>query len=148
MFTISDNEREYKVVFDFDAAEEKTIVQRMFDYVTGAYMFESNNALQGTGAMVADVPQTCIDAIYAGCLSENPVTPAQAKVLARKWISDHEGASYRTLFEEIKKSMEDDGFFTLSGLEQATKEMVEALKNLAEQQTEEKKPAKRKVSTK
>ena len=36
--------KEYTLEFSFDAAENKDIVQKMFDYMTGAYIYkESGN---------------------------------------------------------------------------------------------------------
>lgn len=133
MITIKVNENEYKLKFGFDAAEEKNIVQRMFNIVSGAYILKGGNDIskavfEGTGDMVSDIPQTCIEAIYAGCLEENPVTMDEAKALSRTYITEKRKAdkkySYHSLFEDLKKAMEDDGFFDLSGINSMVEEMT------------------------
>lgn len=133
MITIKVNENEYKLKFGFDAAEEKNIVQRMFNIVSGAYILKGGNDIskavfEGTGDMVSDIPQTCIEAIYAGCLEENPVTMNEAKALSRTYITEKRKTdkkySYRSLFEDLKKAMEDDGFFDLSGINSMVEEMT------------------------
>jgi hypothetical protein len=133
MITMNVNEKEYKLKFGFDAAEEKNIVQRMFNIVSGAYILKGGNDLtkavfEGTGDMISDIPQTCIEAIFAGCLEENPVTMDEAKTLSRTYITEKRKSdkkySYRSLFDELKKAMEDDGFFDLSGINEMVEEMT------------------------
>lgn len=137
MMTIKANGNEYKVEFSFDAAENKNIVQRIFAYISGAYLVaeaEKNPAqatMDGVSNMVADIPQTCIEAIYAGCLAHNPVTMDEAKDLARAYITEKRKTdkkySYRGLFDEIKVCMEDDGFFELSGITAMIEDMNKSI---------------------
>lgn len=133
MMTIRTDKNEYKLEFGFDAAEDKDIVQKMFDVSSGAYILKKGNnmaeaVLNGTSDMVSDVPTICIDAIYAGCLACNPVTREEAKTISRAYITEKrkkdKNFGYRGLFDEIKQCMEDDGFFVLSGITEMIEEMT------------------------
>lgn len=66
----------------------------------------------------------------------------EAKELTRAYITEKrktdKSYGYRTLFEEIKKAMEDDGFFELSGITTMLEEMAN---NVEEAAQEQKKPA-------
>ena len=126
MKSIIVNEKEYKLEFTFEAAEHKELVQKMFNILTGAYLVKGSNAaesiIDGAAEMVADIPHICITAFYAGLLENNPVTVEEAKALMKIYIKDN-GLSYRSLFEELRQCMEDDGFFDLSGLTEMINEM-------------------------
>jgi hypothetical protein len=132
MITFDIDNKEYKLEFGFDAAENKDIVQKMFDYMTGAYIYKENgNTItamsNGAGKMVADYSEVCHMAFYAGCLQHNSVTKAEAKALTRAYITQKRKTDskygYYQLFEDIKIAMADDGFFELSGLAQTVEEM-------------------------
>ena len=164
MMIINVNGKEYKVEFSFGAAECESIVQRMFRMVNGSYLFANTakNVAQasfgGLTSMVADTPQTCITAIYAGCLDNNPVTMEEAKNLTRAYITEKRKTNkkygYRELFEEIKKAMEDDNFFELSGINAMVEELannLEKMKKEAEMEKQKKIPQdhlKKQTSTK
>lgn len=147
MMNINVNGKEYKVEFSFGAAECKEIVQKMFAVVNGSYLLAQTDksvaqaSFDGLANMTADVPEICILAIYAGCIDNNPVTMDEAKELTRAYITEKRKADksygYRTLFEEIKKAMEDDGFFELSGITAMLEEMAN---NVEEATQEQKKP--------
>ena len=131
MITFDIDNKEYKLEFGFDAAENKDIVQKMFDYMTGAYIYkESGNTItatsNGAAKMVADYSEVCQMAFYAGCLQHNAVTRAEAKTLTRAYISQKRKTDskygYYQLFEDIKTAMADDGFFELIGLEKMFEE--------------------------
>lgn len=132
MITFDIDNKEYKLEFGFDAAENKDIVQKMFDYMTGAYIYkETGNTItatsNGAAKMVADYSEVCQMAFYAGCLQHNEVSRAEAKTLTRAYITQKRKADskygYYQLFEDIKIAMADDGFFELSGLAQTVEEM-------------------------
>lgn len=147
MMNINVNGKEYKVEFSFGAAECKEIVQKMFSVVNGSYLLAQTDksvaqaSFDGLANMTADVPEICILAIYAGCIDNNPVTMDEAKELTRAYITEKrktdKSYGYRTLFEEIKKAMEDDGFFELSGITAMLEEMAN---NVEEATQEQKKP--------
>ena len=144
MMNINANGNEYKVEFSFGAAECKEIVQKMFSVVNGSYLLAQTDknvaqaSFDGLANMTADVPEICI---YAGCIDNNPVTMDEAKELTRAYITEKrktdKSYGYRTLFEEIKKAMEDDGFFELSGITAMLEEMAN---NVEEATREQKKP--------
>lgn len=150
MITFDIDNKEYKLEFGFDAAENKDIVQKMFDIVSGAYIFkESANGknttaglVNGVGKMISDYSEICHMAFYAGCLQHNPVTRAEAKTLVRAYITEKRMSDkkygYYQLFEEIKTCMADDGFFDLSGLTEA----MEQMNRTAMEQLEQMKTAK------
>lgn len=134
--------KDYKLEFGFDAAENKDIVQKMFDYMTGAYIYKENgNTItamsNGAGKMVADYSEVCQMAFYAGCLQHNSVTKAEAKVLTRAYITQKRKTDskygYYQLFDDIKKCMEDDGFFVLSGLQETVEQMNKSAAEQLEQ---------------
>lgn len=139
MMNINVNGKEYKVEFSFGAAECKEIVQKMFEYMSGSYLSiiataatkneseVARLALNTLGEATSKVPETCITAIYAGCIDNNPVAMDEAKELTRAYIAEKRKTdkkyNYTSLFEEIKECMKDDGFFDLSGIT----EMVESI---------------------
>lgn len=132
MITFDIDNKEYKLEFGFDAAENKDIVQKMFDYMTGAYIYkETGNTItatsNGAAKMVADYSEVCQMAFYAGCLQHNAVSRAEAKTLTRAYITQKRKTDskygYYQLFDDIKKCMEDDGFFVLSGLQETIEQM-------------------------
>lgn len=132
MITFDIDNKEYKLEFGFDAAENKDIVQKMFDYMTGAYIYkETGNTVtatsNGAAKMVADYSEVCQMAFYAGCLQHNAVSRAEAKTLTRAYITQRRKIDskygYYQLFDDIKKCMEDDGFFVLSGLQETIEQM-------------------------
>lgn len=132
MITFDIDNKEYKLEFGFDAAENKDIVQKMFDYMTGAYIYkETGNTVtatsNGAAKMVADYSEVCQMAFYAGCLQHNAVSRAEAKTLTRVYITQRRKIDskygYYQLFDDIKKCMEDDGFFVLSGLQETIEQM-------------------------
>lgn len=153
MMNINVNGKEYKVEFSFGAAECKEIVQKMFEYITSSCLStisaetaksESEAAKLAFDALaeaVSKVSEICVTAIYAGCIDNNPVTMDEAKELTRAYVTEKrktdKSYGYRTLFEEIRKVMEDDGFFELSGITAMLEEMAD---NVEEATQEQKKP--------
>lgn len=144
MKTITVNGKEYKLEFDFAAAEVGELVQKMFEMKSGLYIARSAQAgnnvgvaiLDGTGEMLATVPRICILAIYAGCLEHNPVSMDEAKALLKKYMKQ-EKKSFKDVYNEvIHPCMEDDGFFMTSGIDKAVDSMNQVVEN-AEQETEE-----------
>lgn len=139
MITITANENEYTLEYSFEAAEYKSLVQKMFDMMTGAYLVKgaedienptAADMINGTSAMFANIPETCAVAIYAGLLEHNPVSEGEAKNIMRAYMKEN-NKSYNQLFEDIKKCMEDDGFFHLTGLD----EMIQQMASQAEPKT-------------
>lgn len=119
--------KDYKLEFSFGAAENKDIVQRMFNFTSGAYILKGGNnmaeaVLNGTSDMISDIAETCVSAFHAGCIDNNPITMDEARELTRAYIKENK-TNYRKLFEEIKTWMEEDGFFDLSGINDMLTEM-------------------------
>lgn len=144
MKTITVDGKEYKLEFDFAAAEVGELVQKMFEMKSGLYIARSAQAgnnvgvaiLDGTGEMLATVPRICILAIYAGCLEHNPISMDEAKTLLKKYMKQ-EKKSFKDVYNEIiHPCMEDDGFFMTSGIDKAVDSMNQVVEN-AEQETEE-----------
>jgi hypothetical protein len=144
MMIINANGKEYKVEFSFGAAECESIVQKMFAVVSGAYLMTETDknvaqaTFDGLTNMVSDIPKICITAIYAGCIDNNPVTMDEAKELTRAYITEKRKTDkkygYKSLFEEIKKAMEDDDFFELSGITAMIDEMSQNIKEATQEQ--------------
>ncbi|MFQ9515336.1 MAG: hypothetical protein ACLRZ9_05870 [Eubacterium sp.] len=132
MRIIKIGEKEYKLEFTFAAAEYKSIVQSMFNVMSGAYIVKNGNVdddnsamkamFDGAGEMVAEIPHIAKDAFYAGLLEHNTITKEQSNELLKQYMVENK-MSFRKVFEDIKKYMEEDGFFDLSGLNEIIKEM-------------------------
>lgn len=136
--------KEYKMEFTFEAAECKDLVQKMFNLLSGAYIFkhvkenEQNTSMamiDGTAEMISEIPHICKIAFYAGFLenqnSHGIITEESANDLMRSYMKETK-ISYSKLHEMIKEWMEEDGFFDLSGLT----DMIQKLNESAEEQQE------------
>ena len=139
-------EKDYTLEYSFMAAEHNDTVQKMFNVVSGAYLFKRANftdntteedvafaMIEGTGEMVADIPHIVKTAFYSGLLENHNVSQEEAYVLMKQYMKENK-ISYRKLFEDIKTCMEDDGFFDLSGLTEMLQEMNKGI----EEQTKKK----------
>lgn len=143
MKTITVDGKEYKLEFDFAAAEVGELVQKMFEVKSGLYVARSAQAgnnvgvaiLDGTGEMLATIPRICVLAIYAGCLEHNTVSMDEAKALLKKYMKQ-EKKSFRDVYNEIiYPCMEDDGFFVTSGIDKMVDSMNQAVENAEQEQT-------------
>lgn len=145
MKTIQISGNEYTLEFSFAAAEHKSIVQKMFNALSGGYIFkhaqigangdQSNSAeamIDGTAELVSEIPHICKDAFYAGLLEHNPVSMEESSNLMKTYMKENK-LSFNKLYREIQTVMEDDGFFDLTGI----KEMLEEMNKTIESETEE-----------
>lgn len=145
MKTITIDGKDYTLEFSFDAAENRELVQKMFNVVSGAYLVKNEKfsenvnekreqsvgaMIDGVSEMVSEIPHICITAFYAGLLENNPQTKENAKQLMKSYMKENK-ISFNKLFDEIKTCMEDDGFFDLSGLT----EMMETMNENIEKET-------------
>ena len=128
MRTITVNGNELTMVFTYAAAECKELVQKMFGVVSGSYILKNKSenkaeaVLDGTAEMVAEIPGICGIAFYAGLQDKNPVPYDDARQMMRAYMEENK-LSYAGLYKQIKVWMEEDGFFTLSGLTEMLEEM-------------------------
>lgn len=130
MINIKVNEEEYKIEFGFEAAENKDIVQKMFNIRSGAYFVknaqvsngEAEAVIKGTSDMVADIASVCTSAFYAGMLEHNPVSAEEAKSIMKEYMRANK-LNFFTLYKQLGECMEDDGFFELSGITAMIQEM-------------------------
>ena len=136
MKTIQIGNEQYKFKFGFDAAENKDVVQRMFNALSMSYIgkrldLDGNNSkvevaaamIDGTADLVSDMPFICRDAFYAGLLENHKgITVDESKELMKQYMTENK-LSFKGLYEEIKEMMEDDGFFDLTGLTEMVEEM-------------------------
>lgn len=145
MKTIQIAKNEYTLEFSFAAAEHKSIVQKMFNALSGGYIFkhaqigqngEQNNSaeamIDGTAELVSEIPHICKDAFYAGLLEHNPVSMEESANLMKTYMKENK-LSFNKLYREIQTIMEDDGFFDLTGI----KEMLEEMNKTIEGETGE-----------
>lgn len=145
MKTIQIAGKEYTLEYAFEAAEYKSVVQKMFNALSGGYIFkhaqigengEQNNSaeamIDGTAELVSEIPHICKDAFYAGLLEHNPVSMEESANLMKTYMKENK-LSFNKLYREIQTIMEDDGFFDLTGL----KEMLEEMNNSIEEKAEE-----------
>ena len=97
---------------------------------SGSYIFKNNSenraeaVLNGTAEMVAEIPQICSIAFYAGLLEKNPASFEDARSMMHTYMEENE-LSYAGLYKQIKTWMEEDGFFKLSGLTEMLEEMIQ-----------------------
>lgn len=135
MKTIQISGNEYTLEFSFAAAEYKSIVQKMFNALSGGYIFkhaqigangdQSNSAeamIDGTAELVSEIPHICKDAFYAGLLEHNPVSMEESSNLMKAYMKENK-LSFNKLYREIQTIMEDDGFFDLTGITEMLEEM-------------------------
>ena len=139
MLEISIKDKQYKLEYTFEAVRHKTLLKMMFDIMSGAYTTKKILAVQneneanavvamldGTSDMVADIPEITEIAFYAGLLENNPVSKEEAKALMKQYMIDNK-LSFNALYTDIKKCMEDDGFFDLSGINEMLEQMNKAI---------------------
>lgn len=154
MLNLKIGEKDYTLEYSFMAAEHNETVQKMFNVVSGAYLikktdFASNKneeeltaikgeiasaMIEGTAEMVADIPHIVKTAFYSGLLENHNVSQEEAYDLMKQYMKENK-ISFRKLFEDIKKCMEDDGFFDLSGLTEMMAEMNQSVKAQAKKKT-------------
>lgn len=131
MKTITIGEKEYQLEFTFEAAEHRGLIQDMFRILSGSYLVRRGSGesrdkdtermetaasmLDGVAEMISDMPHICRTAFYAGLLEHHRVPENGATQLMRQYMKE-QNLTYMQLYEEIRKCMEDDGFFALSGL--------------------------------
>lgn len=149
--------KDYTLEFSFEAAEYKEIVQRMFNLVSMAPVLKRAANIEteeqaavamvdGSSEMVGDIPSTCREAFYAGLMENHEgITPSEAKAIMKQYMREN-SLSFTGLYEELKKCMEDDDFFKLSGIQ----DMIDKMGAQAEKKVEKvtKMPAKKSTSTK
>lgn len=139
MLEISIKDKQYKLEYTFEAVRHKALLKMMFDIMSGAYTTKKILAVQneneanavvamldGTSDMVADIPEITEIAFYAGMLENNPVSEVEAKDLMKQYMIDNK-LSFNALYTDIKKCMEDDGFFDLSGINEMLEQMNKAI---------------------
>lgn len=139
MLEITIKDKQYKLEYTFEAVRHKALLKMMFDIMSGAYTTKKILAVQneneanavvamldGTSDMVADIPEITEIAFYAGLLENNPVDKAEAKDLMKQYMIDNK-LSFNALYTDIKKCMEDDGFFDLSGINEMLEQMNKAI---------------------
>lgn len=150
MKTIQIGNEQYTLEFGFEAAENKAVVQRMFNALSMSYIgkrldLEGENSkveiaaamIDGTADLVSDMPHICKDAFYAGLLEHHKnITVEKSKDLMKQYMKEKK-MSFKGLYEEIKETMEDDGFFDLTGLTEMVAEM-----NNPDEEEEKKAPKK------
>lgn len=134
MKTISIKDKEYTLEYSFMAAEHKDTVQKMFNIVSGAYIVKqaqtigddltkvASAMIDGTSEMVADIPNIVRTAFYSGLLENHKVTEEESYELMKSYMKENK-INFKVLFDDIKKCMEDDDFFELSGLMDMIREM-------------------------
>lgn len=138
----------YEVEFTFEAAESD-MIQSVFDYFSGAFMFkgitedgsELEKKIAQTDAMISGisaVPKMSIDLLFMGLLEHHGIngdmtqdvkTRDDAKALYKLFCKenpDSELSIQSGLFEALKVQMEEDGFFKRIGLEQMMITMQES----------------------
>ena len=157
MLEITIKDKQYKLEYTFEAVRHKTLLKMMFDIMSGAYTTKKILAVQnenevnavvamldGTSDMVADIPEITEIAFYAGLLENNPVDKAEAKSLMKQYMIDNK-LSFNALYTDIKKCMENDGFFDLSGIKEMIAQMEEMQKKAEEAEKEAQEEQNKKV---
>lgn len=135
MKTIQIGNEQYTLEYGFEAAENKAVVQRMFNALSMSYIgkrldLEGENSkvemaaamIDGTADLISDMPFICKDAFYAGLLEHHEISAEESKELMKQYMKENK-LSFKGLYEQIKETMEDDGFFDLTGLTEMVEEM-------------------------
>lgn len=131
MKEITVNGTDYKLEFSFEAAERKDFVSMMFRIVSGAALLEdavdmenptAKDMINGTINMVSDIPHICRTGFFVGLMENNPLPEAEAKALMKLYMKENK-IGYADLYEDLRKCMEDDGFFDLSGIQKMLENM-------------------------
>ena len=152
LLTIGGNE--YKVEFSFEAAEYKDCVDKVFKVVSGGYIMKrgitgkedksemATAMMDGTADMFSAMASLSITCLYAGLLENNPVEDEKAaRALFKQFVKenpDDERATFPGMYEFLKKCMEEDGFFKLTGLDKYLKDMSEAMEKAIKEAEKEK----------
>lgn len=149
MKTISIKDKEYTLEYSFMAAEHKDTVQKMFNIVSGAYIVKqaqtigddltkvASAMIDGTSEMVADIPNIVRTAFYSGLLENHKVTEEESYELMKSYMKENK-INFKVLFDDIKKCMEDDDFFELSGLMDMIREMNASAETQIQSKTKKK----------
>ena len=147
MKQITINNTTYTLEFSFKAVKHKKLLKMMFEVMSGAYTAKKIlqnsddenpiNAIiatfDGSSDMVADIPEMCEIAFYAGLLENNPVSEEEAFILMKQYMIDNK-LSFKSLYDDLRKCMEDDGFFDLSGLNETISQAQEMQKEMEEKE--------------
>lgn len=133
MKEITVNGNDYKLEFSFEAAERKDFVSMMFRIVSGAALLEDaadmenptpKDMINGTINMVSDIPHICRTGFFVGLMENNPLSETEAKALMKSYMKENK-IGYADLYEDLRKCMEEDGFFELSGITKMLNQMAE-----------------------
>lgn len=158
MRTITVDNKDYVLEYSFDAAEQKGLIQRMFNMLSGAYLMkrstmseldsgdfggmEIGSLVDGAAEMASEIPQTCVIAFHAGLLENNPLPKDESKQLMKQYMKANK-LSFNALYEELKAIMEEDGFFDLCGLTEMLSRMNEPEEEDQKQKKNEQKKEKK-----
>lgn len=147
---------EYKLEFSFEAAMDNNCVQKMFEMLTGAYIYKSIPGsptaeitenmgiiatVEGFSRMFADTPMVCRIAFRAGLRENHPdLSDSEATELMKRYMKNKK-FGFNDLFNDLVECMEKDGFFKLTNLDEAIKRLTAGQEGESEEnsQTEEKK---------
>lgn len=138
MKTVLIDGKEYKIEYSFEAAYNTDFVSECFKMLSGSYVVA--NVIQGAADMMAVLPKLCTIAFHSGLLEHNPVDEKTAKDLMKIYMKDKK-YGFKELWDEIRNSMEEDGFLALTGIQQMLETMVE------ETETEDKKSKRKNLTT-
>ena len=117
MKEITVNGNDYKLEFSFEAAERKDFVSMMENPTP-------KDMINGTINMVSDIPHICRTGFFVGLMENNPVPETEAKALMKAYMKENK-IGYADLYEDLRKCMEEDGFFELSGITKMLNQMAE-----------------------
>ena len=133
MREITVNGKDYKLEFSFEAAERRSFVSMMFRIVSGAALLDGaedmenptpKDLINGSINMVSDIPHICRTGFFVGLMENNPLPEAEAKDLMKSYMKENK-IGYADLYEDLRKCMEEDGFFELSGITKMLTQMSE-----------------------
>lgn len=149
MKIITVNDIEYKLEYDFAAAEDRAVVAQMFDMLSMAPVFknvdnpdelengEAGNAMlraiiEGQVEMTGKIPSVAMEAFYAGLLEHHEnISKKESRDILKQYMKDND-YSFQDVFNELTKCMEDDGFFKLTGIEEKIESMSNATQEKAQ----------------
>ena len=124
MKVLNINGKDYKLEFSFEAAMYSECVEKTIDMIESVATAQANNDVKAYISSLAKTPKTVIDLAYAGLLEHHAdeiKNVKDASRLIKDYFAEHkeDGAgSFVSLMSVIVETMEEDGFFSMIGLDE------------------------------
>lgn len=118
------NGKDYTLEFSFEAAMHEECIEKIITLLDGVTTAQAKNDVKGYVSCIAKSPKTVIDMVYAGLLehhSDEIKNAKDASNLIKAYFAEHKedgSGNFMNLMSVVIEAMEDDGFFSLIGLDE------------------------------